>query len=291
MNTSQFLTLVNIFYDNADERIRDKLFMGNPFLIFSVYSCYVVIVVSILPKYMKNRKELNYRKFMACVDAILCTRSMYFLINFVYLWLFEYNWSCQPIDRSDSWLSKYELRISYEFVVTKFFYTLQSVVFVMCKRKSPVATYLLIHHAMFPMMLWTCANFYPGGHILFIGFINSIVHFSVTAMRIVAFIFPDFYAVKYFKLMDVTLHVSFTYFDVPIIIVYLNVLQVFQFIVFIIHSGQLLFLQDCLVPKTFGYLEIMSTILIAMIYKYFVLHLKKKQPDPIKEKDKQQTTA
>ena len=208
MNTTQILAILNIFYDNADERIRDKLFMGNPFAIFTVYFYYVVFIVVVLPKYMENRKAINYRKFMTCVDVILCMRSTYFLINFVYLWLFEYNWSCQPIDRSSSWLSKYELRICYEFVVTKFFYILQSFVFVMCKKKSPVASYLLIHHAMFPMMLWTCANFYPGGHILFIGFINSIVHFSVTAIRIVAVIFPDFFAVKYFKSMDVTLHVS-----------------------------------------------------------------------------------
>jgi hypothetical protein len=182
--------------------------MGNPIPITSVYLCYVVIIAVILPKYMENREAWNYKKFMTFVDVILCTRSTYFLINFSYLWFFVYNWICQPIDRSDLWLSKYELRICYEFMITKIFYTLQSVVFVMCKRKSPVGTYLLIHHAIFPLMLWSCVNFYPGGHILFIGFINSIVHFLVTAMRIFAFIFPNFVAVKYFKLTDVLLHVS-----------------------------------------------------------------------------------
>ena len=159
MNTSHIHAFVNIFYDNADERIRDKLFMGNPFAILSVYFCYVIIIVVILPKYMKNRSAMDYVKLMTCVDVILCIRSIYFLTHLFYLWLFEYNWSCQPINLSNSWLSKYELRIAHEFVVTKFVYTLHSVVFVLSKKTSPVAKYLLIHHTTFPMMLWTCANF------------------------------------------------------------------------------------------------------------------------------------
>lgn len=214
MNTSSiFNTLVNAFYDDADERIRDKIFMGYPYQIIVAYVFYLVIILWLLPLICEYFKPLNYRKCMTIVDVILCLRAFYFLVNFSYLWFFEYNWICQPIDRSGSWLSNFELNISYQYVILKFLYTLQSFVFVVSKKNSPVATYLLVHHTIFPIMLWMAANFYPGGHSTFIGFINSFVHFSVTGMRILTVAFPNLNIGKKQKSLDIGLHVSQLYFS------------------------------------------------------------------------------
>jgi len=208
MNTTQIREALNIFYDNGDTRIRDKLLMGNPYAIVLCYLFYVLFITKILPKFMEKRDPIDYSKFMFYVDSILCLRSFYFLINGAYMWFFLYNWICQPKDLSGSWVSNYEVRICHEFVVSVFIYTLQSVVFVMCKKSTPVATYLLIHHTIFPITLWIGANFYPGGHGTFAGFINAIVHFSVTAMRIITTMFPKSSLKNYRKAIDVNLHVS-----------------------------------------------------------------------------------
>ncbi|KAL7027813.1 hypothetical protein ACKWTF_005603 [Chironomus riparius] len=209
MNTSQIDDVLNFFYSHADERIRDKLFFGNPYAIIAVYICYIVIISYLLPKLMKNKNPVNYRIFMSCVDVILWTRSCYFFSNGFYMWFFKFNWSCQPINQTDSWLSNYEMMICYQFVVTKFVYTLQSVVFVMCKKDKSVGTYLLIHHSIFPLMLWVGANFYPGGHVVFVGFINSIVHLTGATMRIISAIYHESSIRKYSKILDVYMHVSY----------------------------------------------------------------------------------
>lgn len=209
--TAQIIALWNIFYDHADVRIRDKFLMGSPYAIGTIYFCYFVFFGGIFPIIMKNRKPVDYVKSMTIVDVILCIRASYFLINGIYLWFFEYNWRCQPIDLSNSWLSQFELRICYEFVISKFVYILQSYVFVSSKKNSTVGIYLLIHHSLFPMMLWMLANYYPGGHIMFILFINSFVHFIVTGMRIINVAFPACLPKNIVKSVDVYMHVSFNY--------------------------------------------------------------------------------
>ncbi|KAL7027814.1 hypothetical protein ACKWTF_005604 [Chironomus riparius] len=260
MNTTQIRQALNFFYDNGDKRIRDKLFMGNPYAIVFCYLFYVLFIKKILPKFMEKRDPIDYSKFMFYTDSILCLRSFYFLINGAYMWFFLYNWVCQPKELSDSWLSNYEVRICHEFTVSVFIYTLQSVVFVMCKKSTPVATYLLIHHTIFPIMLWTGANFYPGGHGTFAGFINAIVHFSVTAMRIITTIFPKSDLKKYRKMIDVNLHI-------------------FQFLVIIAHASQLFFQPNCDVPAGFGVCEIIGALIIAVIYNRYVINASERKKD------------
>lgn len=208
MDTSKVYAVLNYFYENADVRIRDRPFMGSPYALIFAYFCYILLITKILPKFMENRKPVDYTKYMTIVDGILCTRSAYFLVNGSFVWISYYSWTCQPIDLSGSWEADLMMNISYQFAVSKFLYTLQSVVFVASKRTSPVATYLLIHHTIFPLLIWVGANYYPGGHVTFVGFINSIVHFSVTAMRLICYFFPKCFLRDYRKSIDVGLHVS-----------------------------------------------------------------------------------
>ncbi|XP_070497885.1 very long chain fatty acid elongase 7-like [Chironomus tepperi] len=260
MNATTISDALNIFYDNGDKRIRDKLFMGNPYAIVFCYMCYVILIQKILPKFMEKRDPFDYGKLMFYTDAILTLRSFYFLINGAYLWFFIYNWICQPEDLSGSWLSNYEVRICHEFVVSVFIYTLQSVVLVMCKKSNPVATYLLIHHTIFPIMLWVGANFYPGGHGTFAGFINAFTHFHTSGMRVVTTIFPKSSLNKYRKSIDVKLHI-------------------FQFLIVFVHAALILFQPNCSVPVGIAYWEMIGALVIAVIYNRYVLNASERRKD------------
>ena len=208
MNTSQISELFNIFYNNADDRIRDKIFMGSPYILILVYLFYALFIVKILPKFMENRKPLNYDVLMTSLDAFLCIVVCYFLLYALGGWIYFYNWTCQPIDRSDTWLSNIEIRLTHEFLISKFLYMLQSVVFIICKKESPYATYLLCHHTLFPIMLWFGINFYPGGHATFIGLINSFVNFNATVLRFMAIKYPKTGFRTYQRLFHILLNVS-----------------------------------------------------------------------------------
>lgn len=164
-NQSIVLGLHELFYQNADPRIRDLPFMGSPFEIIFVYLCYVIIILYGIPKLMENRKPFSFTKLFAAVDVLIFFMSGYMLGMASYLWFFHYNWICEPIDSSTSDVSLFGVIGSWQFLMMKFLYTLQSVAYALAKRKGPVATYILVHHAIFPMFIWTTINYYPGGHV------------------------------------------------------------------------------------------------------------------------------
>lgn len=208
MNSSKTFEALNFFYDHADERIRDKPFMGNPYAIVAVYLCNLVFVVKILPKFMENRSPVNFKKCMLYLDIILCMRSIFFLYWAVYGYLFKYNWSCQPINRSGSYESIGEMELCYWFLITKFWYALQMIVFSAAKKAGPIAFYVHIHHTIFPWMIWIGVNYYPGGHVAFVGLMNSLVHTIMNGNRIISTLLDNKKYKRFAKIVDVYMHVS-----------------------------------------------------------------------------------
>lgn len=166
MNVSQVLANLNsIFYENADSRIRDKLFMGTPWMFSLTYVCYVLLITYILPKLTANRKSsINFYKVYGYLDAFLLMLALYFLSWGIYAWFFHYNWLCQPLDResSDGVLA---VEICYQFLMAKYFYMLQNVVYSLAKKEGPVPKYILWHHVMIGFVIWGEINYYPGGHV------------------------------------------------------------------------------------------------------------------------------
>lgn len=165
-----------MFYEKADELIRDKPLMGSILPVFLMSSFYVLLFVIILPKFMENRKPIDCSKFSDVVDGVVLLISLYFLGVTSYGWLGGiYNWNCQPIKLGNSDRDKLQAQYCWEYLMTRFVFTLQSLYFVMRKRKSSHSDYIIAHHALYPLMVWSVINYYPGGHSTFVGFINSIV--------------------------------------------------------------------------------------------------------------------
>lgn len=198
--------LYNLFYENADPRMRDRFLMGRPHWIILIYILYVLIITRLLPNFMKNRKPYDFHKISLYIDALLLFIACYFLIITTYSWLILYNWRCQLIDASNAWTARMAVEFSWQYLMTRFIYTLHSVPFVLSKRKSSLANYLIIHHAVFPVMVWTFINFYPGGHITFGGWINSITHVGLFGIKFVILYKPS--VKKYRRQFHVFIHVS-----------------------------------------------------------------------------------
>lgn len=164
-----------VFYEKADPLIRDKPLMGSPLPILLIYIFYVLLFVFILPKFMENRKSIDCKKFSDVLDAIVLVISLYFLAVASYGWLWIFNWHCQPIHTGLQSRDELQARYCWEYLMTRFIFTLQSIPFVMRKRKSSHSDYIIAHHSIFPLMVWSIINYFPGGNATFVGFINSIV--------------------------------------------------------------------------------------------------------------------
>lgn len=164
-NQSLVLKLHEFFYEHADARIREYPFMGSPIAITFVYFCYVIIILYVIPRFMENRKPYSFTKLFASVDVLIFFMSGYLFVKCSYAWFFKYNWICEPLTNTNSSWELFAINGSWEFLMTKFFYTLQSVAYALAKREGPVATYILVHHAVFPFFIWTTINYYPAGHV------------------------------------------------------------------------------------------------------------------------------
>lgn len=193
-------------YDYADPRMRDRFLMGKPHWIIIIYAIYVLVITHVLPSFMRNRKPYDFQKVSLYIDAVLWLIAGYFLTISLYAWIFLYDWQCQPIDMTNSWNGLASVEICWQFLITRFVYMFHSLPFVLSKRKSSLADYLLVHHATFPLMVWSFVNYYPGGHVAFGGFINSLTHVGLIGMKFVILYLPE---VKHFRRpVHFWLHVS-----------------------------------------------------------------------------------
>lgn len=100
-----------VFYENADLRIRDYPFMGNPLPIVSVYIFYVIFIVFILKYFMRDREPFNVDKFSAALNFILFLNASYFFLSSLRIWINYYNWWCEPVTQSTD---AFSLEVSHD---------------------------------------------------------------------------------------------------------------------------------------------------------------------------------
>ena len=162
---NNFTELQYFFYSRADIRVRDKPFMGSPFAFIGSYLCLLVLLTIILPKILSDKKPLNFRKMYDYIDWILIIISVYFTCWGVFGWFFVYSFLCQPIDKSQSFYGIQAVELCWQFLISKFVYTLENFAFLLAKKENTTKQYLISHHIVFPIMLWFGINFYPGGHV------------------------------------------------------------------------------------------------------------------------------
>lgn len=90
------------FYEKADPRIRDRWLMGDPLQMILIYGFYVLLIMYILPRFMRDRKPFDVDKPLIVLNTLVFTVSTYFVIKGFVPWFFIFNWRCEPIDYTDS---------------------------------------------------------------------------------------------------------------------------------------------------------------------------------------------
>jgi hypothetical protein len=83
---------------------------------------------------------------------------------------------CQPVDYSDSHDAIGIAKVAHYYFLTKVLDLLDTVFFVLKKKNSHVSFLHVYHHAGMVALTWIGTKYFPGGHSVFTGLINSIVH-------------------------------------------------------------------------------------------------------------------
>lgn len=160
-------TVKNLIYDYADPRIRDKFLMSSPVGIFSIFSLNFILHFYFIPLYMRNRKPFSFWFFFHLSDIVIIIKSAYFVCIgvYYYFWRFRHiNLRCLDfIDNETD--AEFDAEVRWQFFMSMFVYVLHNFAFSLSKRKCATANYLLIHHTIFPIIVWTVMRYYPGQHV------------------------------------------------------------------------------------------------------------------------------
>ncbi|XP_037937007.1 elongation of very long chain fatty acids protein AAEL008004-like [Teleopsis dalmanni] len=214
-----------------DETYKDprteSVFIGSPQFIFSILSIYTIYVLYLGPKIMANRSPRNikgilllYNFAQVALNGILAVWSLYRLII-----LRPYDsLLCMTVQKDNTEAASVELRIVYSYLLLKMLDLMDTVFFVLRKSTKQITFLHVYHHIMVALGSFLYARYSPGGHVLMISILNSIVH-----------------VVMYFYYLMSALRLK--YFNVAGLKKYITQLQLLQFVIFVISFGITLFIE------------------------------------------------
>ncbi|XP_070153889.1 very long chain fatty acid elongase 7-like [Polyergus mexicanus] len=222
-----------LFYDLSDPRTRDWFLIPSPIPGLSIIIGYLYFVLSWGPRYMKHRKPYQLKNILIIYNFLQIIISIWlFWEGLTGAWLNgSYNWRCEPVDFS---YSPHALRIArgvYMYFLAKLTELLDTVFFVLRKKEKQITFLHMYHHTVMPMISWGATKYYPGGHGIFIGIINSFVHIIMYTYYLLAALLPHYQCRRYLWWKK-----------------YITTLQMTQFCLAFLHNCQLLF-YDCDYPK------------------------------------------
>ncbi|XP_029679363.1 elongation of very long chain fatty acids protein AAEL008004-like [Formica exsecta] len=222
-----------LFYDLSDPRTRDWFLIPSPIPGLSIIIGYLYFVLSWGPRYMKHRKPYQLKNILVIYNFLQIIISTWlFWEGLTGAWLNgSYNWRCEPVDFSYSPKALRIARGVYMYFLAKLTELLDTVFFVLRKKEKQITFLHMYHHTVMPMISWGATKYYPGGHGIFIGIINSFVHIIMYTYYLLAALLPHYQYQRYLWWKK-----------------YITTLQMTQFCLAFLHNCQLLF-YDCDYPK------------------------------------------
>ncbi|XP_046399909.1 elongation of very long chain fatty acids protein-like [Ischnura elegans] len=125
-----------------------------------------------------------------------------------------------------------------------------TVTFALRKKKSHVSNLHVLHHSVMPMSAWAAAKFVPGGHTTFVGVLNTGVHVVMYSYYFLSTLGPEVQKQLFWKR-----HVTS--------------LQMYHFLVIMLHSIQLLMRSDCNYPKPYASWIVFQSIMFYVLFNEF----------------------
>uniref|UniRef100_A0A336L063 Elongation of very long chain fatty acids protein n=1 Tax=Culicoides sonorensis TaxID=179676 RepID=A0A336L063_CULSO len=220
-----------VFVELADPRTNNWLFIKSPIPTILILTMWLYFVLSWGPKFMANRKPFKMQKLMIIYNAIQVVVSLSLVYpGIYYCYVFgTYNFTCEPVNHSRSPITMKIARSFHWYYLAKISELLDTVFFVLRKKDRQVSFLHVYHHAGMPIISWGLTKYYPGGHLVFSGMLNSMVHVVMYFYYMIAAMGPQYQKYLWWKK-------------------YITNMQMIQFALVFLHFSQLLW-TDCGFPR------------------------------------------
>lgn len=256
----------------VDARVREKLFMSSPAYPITFTLLYLLTTFTSLkfmrnnPKYVINTKWPNI--VLIVIFLIVSANLLMRMVNYM-MWS-RYNFRCMAVDTtwrpevlevmcgmSSTWFLWFMLILTHNFrlqiietfhtfFLLKLSYYLETIFFTLTGRFELMTSYIIAHHATYPLLLWYALAIAPGGHGVFFIAVNLTTHLIYFSQRLIMLPFPSMnrsWTQKFF----IWLHVV-------------------QFGVILLHGCQLLFNNFCNYPIEVTYCAVVWGLVMIGMY-------------------------
>lgn len=269
-NVTRYVEIYNdIILNKSDPRVRDMPFMDTPTITALITVLYLLIVYY-GPRVMRDKQPFQLKNVLHIYNLTTCLLSGYLFYEYLMSgWLFDFTIiGCQPVDYSSSPKALRMVRTCWLFFFTKFIDLLDTVFFIMRKKNNQLTFLHVMHHGVMPISCWVALKFVAGGFGTFSCMLNSFVHFVMYFYYFLSS-FGDRFR-KYLTWKK-----------------YLTSLQMLQFIIIIIHSSQLLFI-ECDFPIGWAYWGCSYLVVFLIFFGNFYVqeYIKRGQKNIQSKKDK-----
>jgi len=248
----------NSIMELRDPRVDGWFLMDSIWPTLTLSATYYLIVRFIGPRIMKHREPFQLKEFMLVYNLAQTVINLWLLYHVGWLWMVHYDWKCQPVDYSNSPVGLWALHVTYWYYISKFLDFFDSFLFVLRKKVSHLSTLHVVHHGGLPIFVWFGPRFVGGGHTTFCGFLNTGVHVVMYLYYFLAALGPKVQLYLWWKK-------------------YLTKLQMAQFVIFIVHAIQPLFI-ECSYPKVYCWIILGHGLMYFVLFANFYIkaYLKKK---------------
>lgn len=238
--------------DKADPRTNNWFLASSPIPTAAFCLIYVYLVKVLGPQLMKNRNPFQLRNVIVIYNFIQVLFSLWLFYEAgMSGWLTGYSYRCAAVDYSTSPAAIRMANFVWWYYFSKFVDFIDTFLFVMRKKFDNVSALHVTHHATMPFATWWSLKFTPGGHVTFAFFINSGIHVVMYSYYMLAAMGPKVQKYLWWKK-------------------YLTIMQITQFILVILHSGQLLIWNPCQFPYAMvcwiGFHAVLYLLLFANFY-------------------------
>lgn len=245
----------------ADPRVSDLLWMGSPLYPVLIIGSYVYFISSLGPQLMKNRKPFQIDRFIQIYNIFQIIINIYIFAQALSLgWATDYSWRCQPVDYSSTPRATEIARKTHLFFLVKVSDLLDTIFFVLKKKESHISFLHVYHHGGMVLGTWIGVKYFAGGHVTFIGLLNSIVHAVMYSYYLIMSIYPEYKRNAWWKK-------------------YITQMQMVQFLFIAVHSAQLFFSNPCNAPLIISLLLVPQNVFMLVLFADFYRKSYMKQKD------------
>ncbi|XP_050520263.1 elongation of very long chain fatty acids protein AAEL008004-like [Daktulosphaira vitifoliae] len=235
-----------------DKEADSWLFMPTPWPVLSIIMIYLLFVLNVGPKMMKNRNPPNLKYIILVYNIIQILHNGYMVSTIFYPGIAStiFGSLCVPyVENENPHLFHMFLEYSWHFFISKISDLMDTVFFVLRKKQSHVTFLHTYHHVNMVITTWAHLRYIKGYQGVFYGLINSFIHMVMYTYYFLSALGPQMQKYLWWK-------------------VYLTQLQMVQFIIMLIY-GVYLYLNDCKFPKIFTIYIAADLLLFLYLFMMF----------------------